>query len=44
MIYSLTNRKSFRLSSSNQTKLILRTKHSHNDEQYRGFNLTYQSI
>jgi hypothetical protein len=43
MIYSLINPKSFRLLSSNQTKLILRTQHSHHDNQYRGFNLTYQS-
>jgi hypothetical protein len=44
MIYSLNSQKSIRLTTLNKTKLVLRTKHSHNDYQYRGFNLTYQSM
>ncbi|CAF3049313.1 unnamed protein product, partial [Rotaria sp. Silwood2] len=44
VIYSLNIPKSFRLQTINETKLILRTKHSNDDYQYRGFNLTYQKL
>ncbi|CAF1032759.1 unnamed protein product [Rotaria sordida] len=43
-IYPLNIPKSFRLQTINETKLILRTKHSNDDYQYRGFNLTYQKL
>ena len=43
LIYSLTTPKSYRISSNNQTKILLRTKHTQLNRYYRGFNLTYQS-
>ncbi|CAF5207533.1 unnamed protein product, partial [Rotaria magnacalcarata] len=42
--YSLNTPKSFRIQTINETKIILRTKHSNDDYQYRGFNLTYQKF
>ncbi|CAF4204987.1 unnamed protein product [Rotaria socialis] len=42
--YSLNTSKSFRIQTINETKIILRTKHSNDDYQYRGFNLTYQKF
>ncbi|CAF1526563.1 unnamed protein product [Rotaria sp. Silwood1] len=44
IIYSLNTPKSFRFETTNETKLILRTKHSNDEYQYRGFNLTYQKL
>ena len=43
LIYSLNASMSYRFLTTNQTRLILRTKHGSDDYQYRGFNLTYRS-
>lgn len=42
LIYSITTQKTLRVQSFNPIKIILRTKHSDKDTEYRGFNLTYR--
>ncbi|CAF1467779.1 unnamed protein product [Adineta steineri] len=44
IIYTLTSPEIFRVQSINETKIILRTKHSNDDYQYRGFKLAYQIL
>ncbi|UJR30694.1 hypothetical protein I4U23_018215 [Adineta vaga] len=42
LIHTLEIAKTYRFQTTNETKLILRTKHADDDYRYRGFNLTYQ--